>query len=99
MDDAHHVFKASRMTSGNLLFPVRIEITPDRVSRIKPSWVGRDEISIALQNVASVSISTGLIFSSIRIDSSGGSVPIASAGHYKGDAYRIRDIIQSLQKK
>jgi hypothetical protein len=99
MDQTRHVFKASRLTPGNRIFPVRIEITPDRVSRVKPSWFSRDEISMALPNVASVSIATGLVFASIRIDSSGGSVPIESAGHYKGDARRIRDIIQGLQKR
>ena len=51
MDESKRVFKASRMTSGNFLFPVRIEITPDRVSRVKPSWIARDEISISIQSV------------------------------------------------
>jgi hypothetical protein len=44
-----------------------------------------------------VSIDTGLIFSSIRIESSGGATPIISDGHYKGDALAIRDLIHGYQ--
>ena len=91
------VFAASRWTRGNLIFPVRIEITPDRVSRIKPKLVGAIEESIPVANVASVSIETGWIFASIRIESSGGSMPIRSDGHYKRDARRIRDLVQEFQ--
>ena len=98
MAQEHQVFQASRLTRGNRIFPVRIEITPDRVSRIKPSWVSRDEISISIKNVSSVSIQTGLMFSTIRIDSTGGTVAIESHGHTKADAERIRDLIQQLQR-
>ena len=59
------VFNASRWTRGNLFFPTRIEVTPERVLRIKPSMLGSNEESIAIQKVASVNISTGLMFSNI----------------------------------
>ena len=49
--------------------------------------------------VASVNITTGLIWSDIRIDSTGGSNPILSHGHTKADARRIRDLIESFQQK
>lgn len=98
MPDEKSVFKACRLTRGNFFFPVRIEITAERVSRVKPRLIGSNEESIPIAKVASVSISTGLIWSDIRIDSSGGSNPIVSHGHTKGDARRIRDLIESLQK-
>lgn len=94
---AARVFSASRLTAGNLIFPTRIEITPDRVARIKPHWIGRNEDSIPISKIASVSISTGLIFSSIRIESAGGATPIVSDGHTKGDALALRDLIHSYQ--
>jgi len=97
MPDDRYVFTASRWTSGNLFFPVRIEITPQHVSRIKPRLFGSDEESIAMAKVASVNIRTGLIWSTIRIDSSGGTNPIASHGHRKGDARRIRELIEQFQ--
>ncbi len=99
MANEKRVFKASRFTSGNFWFPVRIEITPDRVSRVKPRLVGSNEESISILQVASVNISTGMIWSDIRIDSSGGSNPITSHGHTKGDARRIRDLIERYQRE
>lgn len=98
MDQDRHVFKASRLTHGNFIFPVRIEVTPARVTRIKSRLVGSDEESIAIHKVASVNIQTGLIWSDIRIDSTGGSNPITSHGHSKQDARTIRDLIERYQQ-
>ena len=91
-------FSASRLTQGNRIFPTRIEVSPDRVARIKPRLIGSTEESIAISNVASVQIATGLLFSDIRIDSTGGSNPIESHGHTKGDARRIRELIEQYQR-
>jgi hypothetical protein len=90
-------FVASRLTTGNLFFPVRIIVTPQHVSRVKPRLFGSSEESIALGKVASVQISAGIIWSEIRIDSSGGSAPITSHGHRKADALRIRELIEAYQ--
>jgi len=90
-------FAASRLTKGNLFFPTRITVTPLRVSRTKQRLFGNDEESIAIAKVASVQISTGVMWSEIRIDSSGGSAPITSHGHRKEDALRIRDMIEAYQ--
>ena len=98
MVDNNHVFTASRWTSGNRLFPVRIEVNQNRVTRIKPRLFGSSEESIAIPKVASVNIQTGLIWSDIRIDSTGGSNPIVSHGHRKDDARAIRDLIEQLQQ-
>jgi len=99
MAEERYVFTASRWTSGNLIFPVHIEITPQRVSRIKTRLLGSDEESMAMSKVASISISTGLIWSQIRIESSGGTDPIVSHGHRKADARRIRDLIEQFQQR
>jgi hypothetical protein len=90
-------FAASRLTKGNLFFPTRITVTPLRVSRTKQRLFGNNEESIAIAKVASVQISTGVMWSEIRIDSSGGSAPITSHGHRKEDALRIRDLIEAYQ--
>src|SRR5438445_13050897 len=90
-------FSASRWTQGNLFFPIRITVTPQHVSRVKPRLFGSSEDSIAIGKVASVQISTGIIWSETRIDSSGGSDPITSHGHRKADAQRIRDLIEAYQ--
>jgi hypothetical protein len=97
MAQEDHVYTASRWTRGNLLFPTRLEVSPERVTRIKPRLLGSDEESIAISKVASVRIRTGLMWSDIRIDSSGGTDPILSHGHRREDARAIRDLIESLQ--
>ncbi len=99
MAEDEHVFVASRWTRGNLLFPVRIQITPRRVTRIKPRLIGSNEESIAMSQVSSVSIRTGLIWSDIRIDSTGGTNPILSHGHRKEDARAIRDLVERFQQE
>jgi hypothetical protein len=68
------IFQASRWTSGNHLFPTVIGVSDRAVMRRKRSWFSRDEISISIQKVASVHIRTGLIWSTIIIESSGGRV-------------------------
>jgi hypothetical protein len=95
---ATQVFTASRWTRGNFLFPTVIEVGPEHVLRIRRRFFGRTEESIAISKVASVQISTGLMWSDIRIDSSGGTDPIVSHGHQKSDAVRIRALIEQFQK-
>ncbi len=90
-------FAASRWTKGNFLFPTKIVVGPLRVSRVKSRLFGSNEESISIPQVASVQIATGVVWSEIRIDSAGGSNPIASHGHRKADAERIRDLIESYQ--
>ena len=99
MAEERYVFTASRWTKGNLFFPVRIEITPQHVIRVKPHLMSTDEESIAISKVASVTIRTGLIWAVIRIESAGGADPISSHGHRKGDARRIRELIEQFQKQ
>jgi len=93
-----HVFKASRLTAGNRIFPTRIEVSPHHVARVKPRWFGRDEETIAMHKVASVTIHRGVLWADLRIDSSGGSNPMVSHGHSKGDAEQIRDLIHRYQR-
>ncbi|HEX4786282.1 MAG TPA: hypothetical protein VH350_18220 [Candidatus Sulfotelmatobacter sp.] len=90
-------FTASRWTQGNFFFPTRLVISPQRVTRIKPRLFGSNEESIGMTKVASVHISTGVVWSEIVIESTGGTDPITSHGHRKGDAQRIRDLIETYQ--
>jgi hypothetical protein len=94
---ASEIFQASRWTGGNHLFPTVIEVTDKAVIRHKRSWFSKDEISISITKVASVHIKTGIIWSDILIESSGGSDPLASHGHKKADARRIRELLEAAQ--
>lgn len=92
-------FTASRLTSGNFLFPTQIIVTEHSVLRRKRSWLRVNEESIGIRNVASVNILTGLIWSNIRIESTGGSNSLDSHGHTKSDARRIKELIETLQAR
>jgi hypothetical protein len=96
-EPAAQTFTASRWTQGNLLFPTRLVVSPLRVSRVKSRWFGSNDESIAMGKIASVHISTGVLWAEIRIESTGGTDPITSHGHRKKDAQRIRDLIESYQ--
>ncbi|HUC30554.1 MAG TPA: PH domain-containing protein [Candidatus Acidoferrum sp.] len=90
-------FTASRWTQGNFFFPTKLVISPQRVSRVKSRLFGSNEESIAMSKIASVHISTGVFWSEIVIESTGGTDPITSHGHRKADAQRIRDLIETYQ--
>jgi len=92
-------FTASRWTKGNFIFPTKIVVNRLRVSRVKSRLFGSTEESISIPQVASVKITTGMMWSDIIIDSSGGSDPITSHGHRKADAIRIRDLVETYQVK
>ncbi len=90
-------FTASRWTKGNFLFPTKLVVSPQRVIRVKSRMFGSNEESIPISKVASVHISTGMIWSDIVIESTGGTDPITSHGHGKKDAQRIRDLVETYQ--
>jgi hypothetical protein len=93
------IFKASRWTKGNHLFPTVIEVSDRAIIRHKRSWFSKDEISISIIKVASVHIKTGLVWADILIESSGGTDPFTSHGHRKADARRIRELVEAAQSE
>jgi len=90
-------FTASRWTQGNFFFPTKLVVSPQRVIRTKSRLFGSNEESIPISKVASVHIKTGVFWSEIVIESTGGTDPITSHGHRKKDAQKIRDLIESFQ--
>jgi hypothetical protein len=96
---AGDVFRASRLTSGNHLFPTQVLITPTSVVQHSPRWIGREEESIHIGHVASIKIETHLVFSDVYIETSGGSDPIRCHGHRKRDAVRMKELIEQHQSE
>jgi hypothetical protein len=94
---ATEIFQASRWTKGNLFFPTYIIVDERAVTRRKRSLFRSDEMSMSITKVASVHITTGMVWSEILIESSGGSDPIRSHGHRKDDARRIKELIEVAQ--
>ena len=94
---AGDVFRASRWSSGNRLFPTQVLVTQESVVQYKPKWIGHQEEVIHMAHVASVKIATGLLLSDIEIETSGGSDPIRCHGHHKADATRMKALIEQAQ--
>jgi len=91
------VFTSSRWTSGNRIFPTQIAVFPTKVVRFTPKWVGHEEQTISIDQIASVRVSAGLFFADVIIETTGGSQPIVCHGHWKSDAEGIREKISGAQ--
>ena len=94
-----HVFRASRLSRGNRLLPAQVAITRDSITLYQPQWIGKIENSIHIAHVSSIKIDTNLIFSDVLIETTGGHHPIICHGHTKGDAVRIKQIVERLQSE
>ena len=94
-----YVFHASRLSAGNHLFPTQVLISPSSVVQYKPRWIGRQEETIHMAHVASVKIDTGMLLSNVEIETSGGSDSIRCHGHHKGDATKMKGLIEQYQSE
>lgn len=94
-----HVFRASRMSRGNLLFPTQVAVTETSVVHYTPEWVGGREQSMHLAHVASVAIDRNLFFADVMIESSGGASPVRCHGHRKADAIEMKRLIEQFQSR
>jgi hypothetical protein len=92
-----HVFKASRLSAGNRLFPAQVQISPTSVTLLRPQWIGKREESIHMAHVASIKIDTNVIFANVFIETTGGHNPIVCYGHKKGDAVEMKKLIERFQ--
>jgi hypothetical protein len=91
------VFRASRLSRSNHLFPTQVLITPTSVVHFTPQWIGKLEHTIHIAHVASVRIHTNLLFADVFIETSGGVSPVSCYGHHKKDAVRIKELIDRYQ--
>jgi hypothetical protein len=91
------VFRASRLSSGNHLFPTQVLISPTSVVHYTPRWLGRLEHSMHMAHVASVRIDTKVMFSDVYVETTGGASPIRCHGHRKADAVRMQQLIEQYQ--
>jgi hypothetical protein len=91
------VYTSSRFSSGNLLFPASISVQPDGVHYEKQKLLGSSEEVISYTQISSIKIENGIIWTSLRIETSGGSQPILITGLSKNDGKAIRESLQKMQ--
>ena len=92
-----HVFRASRFSRGNLLFPTQVAVTPASVLHYTPEVVGGREQSIHIHHISSIMIDRNLFFSDVLIETSGGHNPVRCHGHRKRDAIAMKSLIEQFQ--
>jgi hypothetical protein len=94
-----HVFKASRASKGNRLFPAQVAITQTSLTLYRPQWIGKFEESIHMAHIASIKIDTHLMFADVTIETSGGQDPVICHGHLKTDAVEMKRVIEQFQSE
>jgi len=92
-----HVFRASRLSRGNRIFPSQVVISPSSITLYKPQWIGKIEESIHMAHVSSIKIDTNLLFANVYIETSGGQAPIICYGHTKGDVGKMKQLVEKFQ--
>ena len=92
-----NVYRASRLTRGNRIFPAQVQISSQSVTLRQPQWIGKLEESVHIAHVASIKIDTNMVFSDVLIETTGGHNPMVCHGHTKGDAVKMKQVIEKFQ--
>ncbi|MEO5897587.1 MAG: hypothetical protein ABIS06_18000 [Vicinamibacterales bacterium] len=92
-----HVFRASRFSRGNFLFPTQVAVNPASIVHFTPELFGGREQSIHMAHVSSVLIDRNLFFSNVMIETSGGASPVRCHGHNKRDASEMKRLVEEFQ--
>jgi hypothetical protein len=93
----NHVFRASRLSRGNFMFPTQVGVTPTSIVHYTPQMFGGREQSIHMAHVSSVLVDRNLFFSDVMIETSGGAGAVRCHGHRKRDAVEMKRLIEQFQ--
>lgn len=86
-------YTATRLSSGNRLFPTKISLLDNSVVISRPSLFSTKERTIPYSRISSVSYDTPLVgFSSITIETNGESSETIS-GFFKSEVLEMKDAI------
>jgi len=99
LQNEEKIYYSSRWTSGNMLFPDSLVLVRDGIVFRKVSLFGSREEHISYKSVASFRLNKGILFSTISIETSGGSQPIVVNGLWKSDAQEIQDTLRVFQRQ
>jgi len=91
------LYRASRLTSGNRIFRSSLEVEGHQITYRKRRWFGSTEETINVDHISSIRAYHGIMFSTVTIESSGGSQPIVVTGLRKGDARKLEAAVRAIQ--
>ena len=81
-------YKSSRWSRGNFFFPDRLVLEADRVLFKKSHLIGGEEESIRYEQIASVSVQSGVLLADLLFESTGGTEPVYMNGLWRSTATR-----------
>lgn len=90
-------YRASRLTSGNRIFPASITVDGNQIRYQKSRWFGSTEETINSQHISSLRVWHGMIWSKMTIETSGGSQPIQINGLSRHEADEIEAAVKKAQ--
>ncbi len=76
-----------------------MSVDTDGVHYRRRRLFGSTEEVVNCRQIASVKVSNGILFASIRIETSGGSQPVEIKGLGKREARVVRETIQQMQQR
>lgn len=91
------IYRASRLTKGNRIFTSSLEVDGHRITYRKRRWFGSTEETINVDHISSIRAYHGILYSTVTIESSGGSQPIVVTGLRKKDARHIESAVREIQ--
>jgi hypothetical protein len=92
------VFRSSRWSTGNLLFPDSLTVSGDGILFRKGRMFGSSEERISYKAIASVRVKNGVFLCTLSVETSGGSQPIYINGLWKSDGRKIQEAIREYQR-
>jgi hypothetical protein len=91
------LYRSSRLTRGNRIFRSSLEVEGHQITYRKRRWFGSTEETINVDHISSIRAYHGIMFSTVTIESSGGSQPIVVTGLRKGDARQLEAAVRAIQ--
>lgn len=88
-------YGSSRLTFGNFFFPDKLILNSDHVIFKKSHLIGGEEESIRYEQIASVSVQSGVFFADLLFETTGGSEPVFLNGLWKLTASRAKAELQA----
>ena len=92
-------YTSSRLTKDNTFFPDQVSIADDGIHFLKRKLFGSSEEVISYNQIASIKITSGVLFSNIWIETAGGSQTVFINGLSKNEAQEIKEAIRQRQVK
>lgn len=92
-------YRSCRWTYGNLFFQDALVLESDGIIFRKGNLFGSREEHISYDAVSSFRITNGILFSTISIETTGGSQPIVVSGLWKSEIKKIQDSLREFKRQ